>query len=102
MAALKAEKSRLSAEIEGSNEKIGEIITGIPGRMLGSTLGMVAGAVVQGLQNHWQRREEKKAEEAQQAESPQEPAGFAQTLQSVGEETAYFAIARLVEKLASK
>jgi hypothetical protein len=102
MATLKAEKLRLRNEIEQSSDNLGELVTGIPGRILGNTMSMVANAVVQGLQNHWKEREEKKSEEAMNAGKENEPASFGQTLQAVGEETAYFAIARLVEKLVSK
>lgn len=100
LSALKAEKLRLAAEINQSNDNLGELVTGIPGKILGSTIGMIAGSVVQGLQNHWQQRAEQKAAEAEAPEKEKE--SFGETLQSVGEETAYFAIAKLVEKLMAR
>jgi hypothetical protein len=102
IAALKAEKRRLSAEIEQSNEQLDDLVTGIPGRILGSTMGMVAGAVVKGFQNHWQNKEEKRTEAPPADTMETEPESFGQTLQSVGEETAYFALAKLVEKLMAR
>jgi hypothetical protein len=102
LADLKIEKKRLASQVEQSTEKLEVMITSIPGQILGSTLGMVASAVVQGLQNHWQKREDKKTEDNQNCEEEKEPLNFAQTLQSVGEETAYFALAKLVEKLISR
>lgn len=100
LSALKEEKQRIALAIDQSNENLETLVTGIPGKILGNTLGLVAGAVVQGIQNHWQQREEKKAAEADAGEKEKE--SFGDTLQAVGEETAQFAIAKLIEKLMAR
>lgn len=102
LADLKAEKAKVAEEIKMSGQRLESLVTDIPGRLLGSTLGMVAGAVVKGIQNHWQDREEQKEKEYREPDVDKNPESFGKTLQSVGEETAYFALAKLVEKLLSR
>ncbi len=92
---LRVAKEIAEKDIESARNRLEARFTNLPGRLLGGALGMVAGAVAQGFRGAGQT--------AQQTENmPQEPVTFTDTLKSVGEETAYFALAKLVEKLLTQ
>ncbi len=100
LADLKLAKKAVREEIQHSMRNLDGTITDLPMRLLGGTVSMVAGAVATGIHKHMQKKENEEA--AAYASAQAEPENFGQTLKNVGQETAWFAVSRLVEKLLTK
>jgi hypothetical protein len=97
LAKLRIEKVNAIQEIEMAKLRLEESFTSLPGKALGSALGMVTGAVATGFKTYYAAQTAPPAEEETRT-----PPTFTDTLKSVGEETAYFALAKLVEKLLNQ
>ncbi|MCU0387729.1 MAG: hypothetical protein MUE71_03880 [Chitinophagaceae bacterium] len=87
---LLAEENILDAEY-----RLESAFAGLPGRALGGVVSMAAGAVVKGIQDHFEKKEPAE-------DDIPEPVPLSETLKSVGTETAMFALAKLVEKLLER
>jgi hypothetical protein len=92
---LKAAKLLAESDIDEAEKRLEYLFSDLPMQALGSTVGFVAGAVAKGFQNH---SKSEKNPEVLSAENDKQMS-FGQTLQSVGEETALFALSKLIEKL---
>jgi hypothetical protein len=90
---LRKAKKLAFLEIELAEDRLEDLFSNLPLQALGSAVGFVAGAVAKGFQGPGHKEPEPTAS------GPDEAPDFTQTLKSVGEETAYFALAKLVEKL---
>jgi hypothetical protein len=101
LADLKKAKKAIRDYIDLSLKKLDGTISDIPMRLLGGTVSMVAGAFATGIHKHLQKKDNA-AEAAAYASAQSAPETFGQTLKNVGEETAWFAFTKLVEKLLTK
>jgi hypothetical protein len=94
---LKRAKQLAKANIAEAESRLENLFTDLPMKALGNTVGFVAGAVAKGFQGNSKVEFGKNADDAENPESM----NFGQTLQSVGEETALFAVSKLIEKLVA-
>jgi hypothetical protein len=94
---LRTAKQLALKDIEDAEKRLEYLFSELPMQALGSTVGFVAGAVAKGFQS--KGKDEFKAEVS--GSENEEPVSFGQTLQSVGEETALFAVSKLIEKLVA-
>lgn len=97
LAALQAAKVEAIREIEEARIRLEDCFTSIPGKAFGGVLSMVSGAVANGVQHYYQQQAAPVTEE-----EPASPPSFTDNLKAVGQETAMFALSRMVEKLLAK
>jgi hypothetical protein len=94
---LKTAKRLALKDIEDAEKRLEYLFSDLPMQALGSTVGFVAGAVAKGFQSKSKNEIKPEVLDAENEESM----SFGQTLQSVGEETALFAVSKLIEKLVA-
>jgi hypothetical protein len=92
---LKAAKKLAHTDIDDAEKRLENLFSDLPLQVLGNTVGFVAGAVAKGFQSKNERQSEILSSENHENMS------FGQTLQSVGQETAFFALSKLIEKLVA-
>lgn len=94
---LALEKKRAAGEAEMAVQRLEEAFASLPGLALGGMLSIAAGAIVKGIKDHLENRQQSEKEEV-----PSEHAALGETLKEVGSETALFALSKLVEKLITQ
>ena len=95
---LNQAKKEAVQEIHFAEQRLEYLLSDLPLQALGNAVGFVAGAVAKGFKGAASPESEKTYETGETAEAP----SIKETLKSVGEETAYFALAKLVEKLLTQ
>lgn len=93
---IKSAKLSALADIEVAENRLETLFSDLPMKALGNTVGFVAAAVAKGFQG---KDISDNAEGYGQSIS--EPMSFSKTLQAVGQETALYGIAKLIEKLVA-